>query len=163
MQHKLWSICSICGKNVCFEDMTRVSRNGLKTYRDYCKDCDAKRSWNYYQENHLIIKERRKNRIKNGSIISRVHCMNTRAKKSSSNGTIKRKEIEELFLIQKGFCKICGCSIAAAYEIDHIIPLSKEGSNTIDNIQLLCQSCNRHKSNKISDEYKKELEELVVL
>jgi hypothetical protein len=46
-----------------------------------------------------------------------------------------------------GKCVICGSN--EKLEFDHIIPFSKGGSNTARNIQLLCESCNRKKSNII--------------
>ena len=45
--------------------------------------------------------------------------------------------------------EIVKCGSQENLEFDHIIPLSKGGSNTVRNIQLLCQKCNREKSNKI--------------
>ncbi|MBW1667002.1 MAG: HNH endonuclease [Deltaproteobacteria bacterium] len=47
----------------------------------------------------------------------------------------------------KGRCVKCGTN--KDLEFDHIIPVSKGGSNTERNIQLLCQKCNREKSDKI--------------
>jgi len=41
------------------------------------------------------------------------------------------------------------CSSKVRLEFDHIIPYSQGGSNTARNIQLLCEKCNRKKSNKI--------------
>ncbi|WP_221410643.1 HNH endonuclease [Riemerella anatipestifer] len=46
-----------------------------------------------------------------------------------------------------GKCVECGSS--EKLEFDHIVPFSKGGSNTYRNIQLLCEPCNRKKSNKI--------------
>jgi len=34
------------------------------------------------------------------------------------------------------------------YEIDHITPLYKNGSNKIDNLQILCYSCHKSKTKK---------------
>ena len=46
-----------------------------------------------------------------------------------------------------GICVQCGNN--ENLEFDHIIPFSKGGSNTYRNIQLLCQTCNREKSDNI--------------
>ncbi len=47
----------------------------------------------------------------------------------------------------KGQCVKCGSRVDLEY--DHIIPVSKGGANTVRNIELLCEKCNRKKSNKI--------------
>lgn len=44
-------------------------------------------------------------------------------------------------------CQICGTR--ERITIDHIIPLTKGGTNHIDNLQPLCHSCNSSKGNKI--------------
>jgi hypothetical protein len=46
-----------------------------------------------------------------------------------------------------GKCIKCGSN--EKLEFDHIIPFSKGGANTYRNLQLLCEKCNRQKSNKI--------------
>lgn len=46
-----------------------------------------------------------------------------------------------------GRCVKCGSN--KRLEFDHIIPFSKGGTNTYRNIQILCEKCNRSKSNNI--------------
>jgi hypothetical protein len=49
-------------------------------------------------------------------------------------------------------CTYCSVSLAVEphllLEVDHIIPVSKGGLTTLDNLQALCWRCNRTKSNK---------------
>lgn len=53
----------------------------------------------------------------------------------------------EVWRRDEGRCVDCGTKEKLEY--DHIIPFSKGGSNTVRNIQLLCESCNRKKTNNI--------------
>jgi Holliday junction resolvasome RuvABC ATP-dependent DNA helicase subunit len=53
----------------------------------------------------------------------------------------------EVWRRDEGKCVKCGSR--ANLEYDHIIPVSKGGSNTARNIELLCESCNRAKSDLI--------------
>ena len=58
------------------------------------------------------------------------------------------KELWDKKLIElEGKCQICGKT--ENITIDHIIPLSKNGTNHIDNLQPLCRSCNCRKNNKL--------------
>jgi 5-methylcytosine-specific restriction endonuclease McrA len=46
-----------------------------------------------------------------------------------------------------GACMKCGAS--RELQFDHVIPLAKGGSDTADNIQLLCRTCNLAKSDRL--------------
>lgn len=41
------------------------------------------------------------------------------------------------------------CSATTYLEYDHIIPFSKGGASTVDNVQLLCRRCNSEKADRI--------------
>jgi len=56
---------------------------------------------------------------------------------------------KEVWKRDGGRCIKCGSSVNLHF--DHIIPFSKGGSNTVENIQILCSKCNIGKSNKIGE------------
>ena len=53
----------------------------------------------------------------------------------------------EVWRRDEGKCTKCGSR--ERLEFDHIIPITKGGSNTVRNIELLCEPCNRSKSANI--------------
>lgn len=61
-------------------------------------------------------------------------------------------------------CKYCGISTKKEpnllLEVDHIIPLSKNGLTTEDNLQTLCWKCNRSKGTKIIENTKQNKDDI---
>lgn len=54
-------------------------------------------------------------------------------------------------------CVMCGRSgRGVKLEVDHIIPVSKDGTDDIDNLQTLCFECNRGKRNNYESKYTRE-------
>jgi Putative peptidoglycan binding domain/HNH endonuclease/Bacterial SH3 domain len=51
----------------------------------------------------------------------------------------------KVWIRNKGQCVACGSRQDLQY--DYIVPVSEGGSNTLDNLQLLCQTCSQEKSN----------------
>ena len=56
----------------------------------------------------------------------------------------------KIFVWRRDEGKCVKCGSKESLEFDHIIPLSKGGSNTARNIQLLCEKCNREKWDAIA-------------
>lgn len=62
--------------------------------------------------------------------------------------------LEWMRLCLKYDYKCLCCGKVATLSPDHIIPLSKGGTNTIDNIQPLCFPCNMSKNSHHSTDYR---------
>jgi hypothetical protein len=71
----------------------------------------------------------------------------TRSTSNTSRDSISSDTKRDVWRRDEGRCVKCGSRNNLEY--DHIIPVSKGGSNTARNIELLCQDCNRKKSDKI--------------
>ena len=65
----------------------------------------------------------------------------------SQRKPVPQKVKDEVWNRDGGKCVQCGSN--ENLEFDHIIPHSKGGADTYRNLQLLCEPCNRSKSNKI--------------
>jgi len=77
------------------------------------------------------------------------------------NKRLYRKDIKlwhkirkEIFERDNFVCQYCG-KIGGILEIDHIIPMSKGGTNELSNLTTSCKQCNRKKRNKLIEEFLK--------
>jgi hypothetical protein len=76
--------------------------------------------------------------------------------------TITNKSLHEWVLAQPKDCPYKGLNPGCngiAKEIDHRVPLSREGAlHTLENLQLICEPCNRSKHDQTEEEFLKSLE-----
>ena len=56
---------------------------------------------------------------------------------------VSKKTRPEVLARDGNICRQCGST--QNLEVDHIIPLARGGSNELDNLQVLCRTCNRKK------------------
>jgi 5-methylcytosine-specific restriction endonuclease McrA len=83
----------------------------------------------------------------------RIYYEHTRrARKNGNGGSYTLEELNTLFKEQDSRCFYCG-QLLEAYHIDHKTPISRGGSNNIDNIALACAPCNLSKYTKTAEEF----------
>lgn len=79
--------------------------------------------------------------------------------KKAAPGRFTADDIAVLFTEQGGMCAYhlvnprCHKELRDKYEVDHITPLIRGGTNWPDNIQLLCPHCNSSKGAKLHEEF----------
>lgn len=69
------------------------------------------------------------------------------APKSKVRKSLPRQIRETVFIRDGRICKYCGCFDNLT--IDHIHPVTHGGTDDLDNLQVLCRSCNSKKGKNI--------------
>lgn len=126
-----------------------------KWYKDnheYALERDRKRRRNNPEFFSLKAKEYQKTHPVIANLGKRMHKARKRA-----GGRHTRAELMELYDLQDGRCGYCGIpvfwNIKGSVHIDHVQPVSRGGSNIIDNLCLSCHDCNKEKYNKTIAEW----------
>ena len=68
-------------------------------------------------------------------------------------GSHTAQDIARQYEAQRGACYWCKRPVGNAYHVDHVIPISRGGSNGRDNIVVACPPCNLAKKAKMPDEW----------
>lgn len=125
--------CKGCGRNLDVSRFTRHSatRDGLFAR---CKDCISQQSKVWRENNRDIVSAQTQNR---------------RAYMQSKGGQVSAQQWRSILKLFDGKCAKCGAS--DNIHMDHVVPLAKGGSHSVDNVQPLCATCNLRKHTKIED------------
>lgn len=167
-------VCSICTKErlLKFFSFNKI----YNKYQAACKRCRNDKNKIYYQKTidhqkkrkkgytstpqfKLYAKKWRENNPEYPKKYREAHLAHARYTKAriehrrrcliKNAGDYSKKEWENLCAY---FGNICiACYESKKLTIDHVIPLSLGGTNTIDNLQPLCKSCNSSKGKKTLD------------
>ena len=80
------------------------------------------------------------------------HISTLRCRYPDVSENISREDLSAWILEHRGNnCIYCG---DIAFHIDHKMPLSKNGEHDLNNIQMICATCNRAKNDMTDDEYR---------
>jgi 5-methylcytosine-specific restriction endonuclease McrA len=115
-----------------------------------CVECLHSHTTKYFQKNRERLNERAREYAKQDVEGNRRRSWEAMHRnRSVGRETVRLSEWKELLDKHGGRCVRCGSQ--DHIQVDHIIPLSKGGTNTLDNIQPLCRRCNSGKKNRTRD------------
>lgn len=80
--------------------------------------------------------------------------MRVRARKSSGQAHANTRQLFALWLSQNGKCGLTGLSIVGTPQLDHIVPVSKGGAHTVDNLQWTEKMANNAKNSHSVEEFR---------
>jgi len=115
----------------------------------------------YYQKNKQRIlanckayRERNPEKVR---LMLRECRHRRRAIEHSAEGSHTKEDILLQYKSQKGKCWWCGIELNDVYHVDHLVPLSRGGTDNPNNLVVTCQFCNLSKKDKLPQDWAKRL------
>lgn len=76
-----------------------------------------------------------------------------RARLLNAVGSHSAADLIQMYEDQDGLCAYCETPLFGSYEVDHIVPLARGGSNDAENLAITCPDCNRSKGVKSVEDF----------
>lgn len=119
-----------------------------RSKKERCLNCHTKYmrriNQNYKNRQYKIIQKYRKS--KNGQETGRAHVRRRRAIIAEVENTLTQQEWQDI--LKKFDYKCAYCGTDEKIEMDHVIPISKGGPHTKNNVVPACRFCNASKGNR---------------
>lgn len=129
------------------DNKDRARAAGARNYRE---NIEARRitsrAWYLQNKDHVKTYRARYKKVKSAYINSINQAR--RARQRAMDGTYTADQWHQLCAWFENVCLACG--MPEKLTVDHVVPLDP-GSNTVDNLQPLCLSCNSSKGRKTID------------
>lgn len=118
---------------------------------------EQKRIWNtpYRERNRILLNTRARARYAN-SLARQIACKNSvkrrKVRLRGASGIIRDLDRIAVFDRDNGICHLCGMlADKMAFHLDHVIPVSKGGAHTLENVAVSHPLCNRRKGNRYAN------------
>ena len=140
----------------------QVRASKRKSWVNNLEKC-RKQSRDWGRKNAQAARERARNWHANNLDRARANRHNRRSIERSADGSHTASDIVRIRAAQRDRCAMPGCQIKlnGKGHLDHIIALSKGGSNWPNNLQFLCAPCNLSKHDRDPIEFAQSLGLLV--
>lgn len=149
------------------EKSREYSRQYRKTHFEECRERDRrwrlqnqeklKKYFRNYPRDHEKERLRSLDKDRRFPEQKRYRSAKRRAIMLNAQGSHTTQELKDLYEQQDGRCGYCGISIYWDIKgdvwIDHIEPISRGGSNSIENLLCTCAFCNMSKHDKTFEEW----------
>ena len=129
----------------------------LEVRKEYVKNNPDKLA---IQQKNWYLKNKEKKLLNSSLYVKNnklKHTLYNEKRRGVKNKTCD-KSVTEIAILkmlknQEEKCIYCKKNITDIFHIDHIIPLCRQGTHSIDNVQLLCPTCNYSKGDKNNEEF----------
>ena len=121
-----------------------TSESSIMEYKKWIDELENRRAINKIKEK-LLAKKRKQDLEK--AALQELMDEGEIFPEANKRPPIPKEVVDVVWRRDGGKCVYCGST--ENLQLDHIIPFSKGGATTVENLQLLCQKCNLQKSNKI--------------
>lgn len=152
-------VCRACKRELPFTDEHFPRQKGTRYGLVYlCRDCASKKSKRWAKDNperhNQKNRETRKQKPQHYRAIARIATQRYRARKRDVGGEYTIEDLQAQFTRQNGKCYWCNEDLDPEnYQADHVIPVSRGGSNGPENIVCACAWCNQSKSDRLPHEW----------
>lgn len=140
--------CSRCKKKKplnAFRDKDPQSRDG---YEPWCKDCNREYKRTYHQANKEKFAEY--DRVWTSANREKVREYDRRRYARLKGSTVEKVNYEAILARDGLWCYLCEKDVEPhEVHFDHVIPLSRGGSHTADNIRVTHAVCNMRKGARV--------------
>ena len=139
------------------------------TTQDYTLEFDvlqamtecAEYTYNLNPQLHTIVKASKEAQRRWAAIYRSRHPDRVKARHDTRKGKGKYApsddwtfaDLQLQIKSQRDRCWWCSKKLKGKYEIDHVIPLARGGTNNARNIVISCPMCNRRKGSKLPQEF----------